>query len=154
MSSHSATIAWQRDGAAFTGARYSRSHRWSFDGGAEVAASASPSLVQGPWCDAAAVDPEEAFVAAISSCHMLWFLYLACERGFVVERYRDQAEGVLGKNADGRLAITTVTLRPHAEFAGDRRPSSAELDALHHAAHEQCFLASSVRSEVRCEPIH
>ncbi len=153
MSSHVATIAWQRGDAAFTGARYSRSHRWSFDGGAEVPASASPALVAAPWSDPTGVDPEEAFVAAISSCHLLWFLSIACERGFMVERYRDDAEGVLGKDASGRLAITRVTLRPRAEFSGERRPTDAEVDELHHAAHEKCFLANSVKSDVRCEPV-
>ncbi|MCC7072717.1 MAG: OsmC family protein [Deltaproteobacteria bacterium] len=153
MSTHVATIAWQREGAAFTGAQYSRSHRWSFDGGAEVAASASPALVKAPWSDPAGVDPEEAFVASISSCHLLWFLSLACERGFVVEQYRDQAEGVLGKDGSGRLAITTVTLRPQVEFGGERRPSIADIHELHHAAHERCFLANSLKSEVRCEPV-
>lgn len=153
MSKHIATIAWQRDGAAFAGARYSRSHRWSFDGGAHIAASASPDLVAAPWSDPRGVDPEEAFVAAISSCHLLWFLGLASERGFVVESYQDHAEGVLAKDANGQLAITVVTLRPQAVFTGERQPSAAELESLHHAAHERCFLANSVKSEVRCEPV-
>lgn len=154
MSTHVATVSWQREGAPFTEARYSRSHRWRFDGGAEIAASASPALVAGPWIDAAAVDPEEAFVASIASCHLLWFLYLASEAGHVVESYRDDAEGVLGKDADGKLAITSVTLRPRVVLGAGKPASAAELDALHHAAHEECFLARSVRFEVRCQPVH
>lgn len=152
MSKHVATVTWQREGAPFSEARYSRSHRWRFDGGAEVAASASPLLVAAPWCDAAAVDPEEAFVASIASCHLLWFLYLASERGFIVESYQDEAEGVLANDASGKLAITSVTLRPRVELGGTKPASAAEIEALHHAAHEECFLARSVRFEVRCEP--
>src|SRR3990172_5945952 len=106
MSKHVATVTWQREGAPFIEARYHRTHQWRFDGGAVVAASASPALVAAPWSDAAAVDPEEAFVASIASCHLLWFLYLASERGLVAETYQDDAEGVLGNDVDGKLAIT------------------------------------------------
>ncbi|MCQ3924702.1 MAG: OsmC family peroxiredoxin [Rhodocyclaceae bacterium] len=153
MPTYSATIRWQRNGAAFTDQRYSRGHQWHFDGGAVVPGSSSPDNVPLPFSDAAAVDPEEAFVAALSSCHLLWFLHLAARAGFVVERYEDCADGVMSRNAEGRLAMTLVTLRPRAEFAGERLPSRADIEALHHAAHEECFIANSVKSEVRCEPM-
>jgi organic hydroperoxide reductase OsmC/OhrA len=153
MAEHTATILWKRNGAAFTDNRYSRGHVWRFDGGIEVPASPSPHVVRPPLSVEAAVDPEEAFVAALSSCHMLFFLTLAAKRGFVVEQYRDEAVGLLGKTAEGKQAMTTVTLRPAVEFAGDRRPSEEELNALHHAAHDQCFIANSVKTEVRCEPV-
>lgn len=153
MSAHryGARIAWERDGARFTDNRYSRRHRWHFDGGVNVVASASPQIVPLPLSTAEAVDPEEAFVAALSSCHMLWFLSIAAARGFIVERYEDHAEGVLEPNAEGRLAMTRVTLRPRVAFEQGARPSSIEHDALHHEAHRQCFLATSVTSVVTCE---
>ena len=150
MGEYRAVVVWERDGARFTDNRYSRGHRWQFDGGIEVPASASPHSVPLPMSVAAAVDPEEAFVAALSSCHMLWFLSLAARRGFVVERYRDQAVGMLAKNASGKLAMTRVTLRPEVAFGGDQRPTPAALEALHHEAHERCYIASSVTTEVRC----
>lgn len=153
MSTYTATILWQRNGAAFTDQRYSRAHVMKFDGGAEVPGSSSPHTVPLPYSDAAAVDPEEAFVAALSSCHLLWFLHLAAKRGFVVERYEDRADGVLAKNAEGKQAMILVTLRPRAEFAGEQRPGRQDIEALHHAAHEECFIANSVKSEVRCEPV-
>lgn len=150
MASYSATIAWQRNGAAFTDSKYSRAHEWRFDGGAVVRGSSSPHVVRPPFSDPSAVDPEEAFVASLSSCHMLWFLSLAARRGFVVERYEDQAVGVMAKNEVGKEAMTVVTLRPKVTFAG-REPGRAELDSLHHQAHQECFIASSVKTEVRCE---
>ncbi len=116
MSLHHATIAWQRGSAKFTDNRYSRSHTWSFDGGGEVPASSSPSNVKLPYSNAAAVDPEEAFVASLSSCHMLWFLSIAAQRGFCVDRYVDAAAGVMARNAAGKLAMTRVTLHPQAQF--------------------------------------
>jgi len=154
MSRYTAQVLWQRDGADFTGNRYSRRHRLRFDGGADVPGSASPHVVPQPLSDPAGVDPEEAFVASLASCHMLWFLALAARRGWTVERYTDNAEGVLARNAAGRMAMTQVTLRPHTEFSGDRRPTREELDALHHCAHEECFIANSVTTDVRCEPVH
>lgn len=152
MSEHRSTVTWNRQDAVFTDNRYSRGHVWNFDGGIEVPASSSPQVVPLPMSTAAAVDPEEAFVASLSSCHMLWFLSLAAKAKWTVESYRDEAVGVVGKNADGRLAVTRVTLRPEVEFAGERQPDAAEVTALHHRAHEECFLANSVRTEVRCEP--
>jgi organic hydroperoxide reductase OsmC/OhrA len=153
MAEHKAVVVWDRGGATFTDNRYSRGHRWLFDGGVEVPASSSPHVVPAPLSVVAAVDPEEAFVASLSSCHMLWFLHLAARRGFVVDSYRDEAVGVMGKDESGKPAVTTVTLRPEVRFGGDRRPAADEVVALHHAAHEQCFIARSVKSDVRCEPV-
>ncbi len=152
MGQYKAVIIWERNGAVFTDNRYSRGHRWQFDGGIEVPASSSPHVVPVPLSVAAAVDPEEAFVAALSSCHMLWFLSIAAKRGFLVESYRDEAVGVMAKNAAGKLAMTQVTLRPAVVFGGEERPPPGEVAAMHHEAHEQCFIASSVKTDVRCEP--
>ena len=148
MSDYNTVVEWKRNGAVFTDNRYSRGHRWLFDGGVEVPASSSPSVVPLPLSVPAAVDPEEAFVASLSSCHMLVFLSLAAKRGFVVDSYRDEAVGLLAKDASGKLAMTRVTLRPQIEFSGDKRPTAAELAAMHHESHEQCFIASSVRTDV------
>ena len=153
MATHTATVSWRRNGATFTDQKYSRAHAWHFDGGATVPASSSPHVVPLPYSDAAAVDPEEAFIAALSSCHMLFFLSIAAAAGFVVERYEDAAGGRLEKNGAGRLAMTVVSLRPHATFAEGRRPSEEELHAMHHRAHEQCFLANSVTTVVECWPV-
>jgi organic hydroperoxide reductase OsmC/OhrA len=148
---YTASIAWEREGAAFTDNKYSRAHEWTFDGGITVPASSSPSVVKLPFSKEDAVDPEEALVAAASSCHMLSFLYVAAKRGFVVDRYIDEAFGVMEKNEAGKLAITRITLRPEIEFSGEKRPSDADLAALHHEAHEECYIASSIRSEVVVE---
>ena len=154
MSEYKATILWQRNPSEkFTDARFSRGHRWILDG-LEIPASASPHVVSLPMSVAAAIDPEEALVASLSSCHMLTFLYLAAKRGFSIEEYRDEAVGVLAKNAEGRLAITQVTLHPAIRFGeGAAQPSAADLETLHHQAHEQCFISQSVKSEVRVEPV-
>ncbi|MCE9634503.1 MAG: OsmC family protein [Planctomycetes bacterium] len=152
MTIHRAVVSWTRGEQTFTDGRYSRAHVWRFDGGAEVSASASPSVVPAPCSDASAVDPEEAFVASLASCHMLWFLSIAAGHGFRVDAYDDEADGVLARGADGRLAITTVTLRPRATFSPERVPSRTELDAMHHEAHSACFIANSVKSDIRCEP--
>jgi organic hydroperoxide reductase OsmC/OhrA len=152
MSQHTATISWRRNEAAFTDNRYSRAHVWRFDGGAEVPASATPNVVPPPLSDPAGVDPEEALVAATSACHMLWFLSLAAQKGFLVESYDDEATGELGKNSEGQQAITSVTLRPQVRFAGEKRPSSEDFSTLHHDAHSRCTIANSIKAEVRCEP--
>jgi organic hydroperoxide reductase OsmC/OhrA len=152
MSTYTAAIRWNRGEQKFTDNRYSRTHTWQFDGGTAVPASASPHVVPLPMSDATAVDPEEAFVASLSSCHMLWFLSIAAKRGYVVDSYADDAVGVMEKNAAGKLAMTKVTLRPLALFSGAKRPDRATLDALHHAAHEECFIAASIRSEIAIEP--
>ena len=153
MSEYKAVISWQRDGAVFTGQKFSRAHRWAFDGGIEIPASSSPQVVPLPHSSAAAVDPEEAFVASLSSCHMLWFLSIAAGQGFVVESYRDEAKGVMGKNAEGRLAMTRVSLHPRVIFTGAQRPSASERAAMHDEAHEHCYIANSVKTDVRCEPV-
>lgn len=152
MADHVCVVRWERRGATFVDVRYSRAHSWSFDGGAVVAASASPHHVAVPFSDPSAVDPEEAFVAALSSCHMLTFLWLAAQRGLIVDSYVDDARGRMGRNAAGREAVTRVTLRPAVRFSGPRIPFGSELRALHQAAHEQCFLANSVACEVVVEP--
>jgi organic hydroperoxide reductase OsmC/OhrA len=151
MSPYTAIVSWERNGAAFVDNRYSRAHRWAFDGGITVPASSSPHVVPLPMSRADAVDPEEAFVASLSSCHMLTFLWIAGRHGFVVERYRDEAEGLLNKDAAGRLAMTTVTLHPQVTFAGERQPTAEELMTMHHEAHDQCFIARSVKTDVRVE---
>ena len=153
MGHYTATIAWERGGSDFITHGYSRAHRWRFDGGLEVPASSSPQVVPLPMSDPAGIDPEEAFVASLSSCHMLWFLDIACRAGWVVDDYRDEAVGVMAANAEGRMAMTVVTLRPTVRFGGERRPDAAELQRLHHEAHEECFIANSVKTDVRCEPV-
>lgn len=152
MASYTATVVWERDSARFADNRYSRAHVWRFDGGAEVPAAASPHAVPPSLTDPAGVDPEEAFVASLSSCHMLWFLSVAAKRGFVVERYEDEAEGVMAEDDAGRIAITEVTLRPRVVYAPEATPNADEDRTLHHAAHEKCFIANSVRTEVRVVP--
>lgn len=152
MAEYKTVVLWSRDGAAFTDNRYSRGHRWLFDGGVEVPASSSPHVVPLPLSVAAAVDPEEAFVASLSSCHMLWFLSIAARRGFVVDSYRDEAVGVLAKDSSGKLAMTRVTLRPEVRFGADNRPAADDFAAMHSEAHEQCFIARSVKTDVRLEP--
>jgi organic hydroperoxide reductase OsmC/OhrA len=146
-----ARITWDRNGQDFAGKKYSRAHIWTFDGGLTVPASSSPHVVKVPYSDPSAVDPEEAFVASCSSCHMLSFLWRAGLAGFVVESYEDDAEGVMEKNKEGRLAITRVTLKPKVRFSG-KLPSKEEHDHLHHLAHEDCFIANSVKTEISCEP--
>ena len=149
---HTALIRWHAGDAAFPGKRYSRAHTWTFDGGAVVPASSSPQVVPLPMSDASAVDPEEAFVASLASCHMLWFLDIASRAGFCIDTYEDAADGRMGANAAGKLVVDVVTLRPRTRFVGARVPDAAALAALHHEAHEECFLANSVRCEIRCEP--
>lgn len=153
MSSHTATIRWSREGAeGFAQGRYSRAHEWAFDGGAVVPASASPDVVPKPWSDERAVDPEEAFIASLASCHMLFFIDFARRAGFVVDSYVDEPEGRIEKRDDGRMWMPRVTLRPRVEWSGDKRPAEAEIAGLHHKAHEACFIANSVTTEVAVEP--
>ena len=153
MSTYTATIRWTRDPSTdFAKGQYSRAHEWEFDGGAVVPASPSPHIVPAPWNDPAAVDPEEAFVASLSSCHMLFFVDFARRAGFVVDSYVDEAEGVLEKRADGKMWMSRVMLHPRVEFSGEKRPSESELTDLHHRAHEECFIANSVTTEVIVEP--
>jgi len=150
VSRHTAEIVWQADGG-FAEGSYSRRHEWRFDGGAVVAGSSSPAVVPEPMSDPAGVDPEEALVASAASCHMLWFLDLARQAGLDVASYGDSAEAEMGRIAPGRVAIVRITLRPRIAFAG-RSPDPAELDALHHQAHERCFIANSLNCEIVIEP--
>ena len=147
VSVHVATIEWARDGADFADNAYARRHHWTFDGGAVIAASSSPHVVPVPMSDASAVDPEEAFVAALSSCHMLWFLDLARRGGFTVDRYADAATGTMGRTGEGAFWVAKVDLHPVTDWVGDG-PDAVALRALHDAAHQACFIANSVRSEI------
>ena len=151
MSQYTALITWNRDNAVFTDNKYSRGHRIAFDGGIAIPASSSAHVVPFPYSVAEAVDPEEAFVASLSSCHMLSFLWVAMKKGFVVDSYRDEAVGILAKDGRGTMAMTSVTLHPIVAFSGARRPTAEEHDALHHEAHTECYIANSVLTEVRCE---
>lgn len=151
MSEYTATIEWRRGDDDFTANTYSRAHEWRFDGGLTVPASASPDVVPLPMSVAANVDPEEAFVASLASCHMLFFLALAAKRGIVVDEYVDDASGILQKNQEGRMAMTRVVLRPKAVYGAGTAPDRAQLEALHHRAHELCYIANSVRAEVVTE---
>jgi len=153
MARHTATVLWQRRGAAFVDNRYSRGHLWQFDGAVEVPASSSPHVVPVPMSVPAAVDPEEAFVASLASCHMLWFLSLAAGRGLVVDAYRDEAVGTMAPDAEGKLAITQVTLKPGVTFDGAQQPCPELVTEIHDQAHEQCFIANSVKTQVHCEPV-
>ena len=152
MSSYQAMVEWDRNGAKFTDNRYSRGHRWHFDGGVDVPASASPHVVPLPLSVQAAVDPEEALVASLASCHMLFYLSIAAKRGFVIDQYRDEAVGQMTK-VDGKLAMTVVTLHPDVQYVGDKRPTREQEDAMHREAHGECFIARSVKTDVRCEPV-
>jgi len=153
MSEHIATIEWSRGDQPFLDKRYARAHDWRFDGGAKVRGSSAPSdLVPPPLSDPAAVDPEEALVAALSSCHMLFFLAFAAKAGFVVDRYRDEAVGVLGRDERGKTSITAVALRPAVTFSGALLPDATAIDDLHHRAHGACYIANSIRAEVTIEP--
>lgn len=152
MAAYTATILWERGpGEVFSDNRYSRGHSWSFDGGVSLRASSSPHVVP-RFSDPAGVDPEEAFVASLSSCHMMSFLYLAAKRGLVVNRYEDTAEGVMEKNAAGKFWVSRVTLRPRIVWEGGA-PETSRVTELHHLAHEECYIANSVRTDVRCEPL-
>jgi organic hydroperoxide reductase OsmC/OhrA len=146
------TVRWSRNGAVFTDHRYSRAHTWSFDGGVDVPASASPLVVRPPFSDASAVDPEEAFVASIASCHMLFFLDYAAQAGFAVDEYADDAIATMGTNAHGKPFVQTVVLAPRVVFSGDRAPTAGEIAALHERAHGDCFIANSVLTEIRIRP--
>lgn len=153
MSEHKATITWARTSPDFLKGKFSREHNWSFDGGLTVPASSAPTSVAPPYSNPANVDPEEAFVASISSCHMLFFLFFAYKRGFVVDSYQDDAVGVMTKNEHGRWWISAVTLRPRVTYGGDKIPTPAEEEQLHHDAHDHCFMANSARSEIIVSPV-
>jgi len=148
MSEHTAIIEWTRNGQDHLAGKYSREHRWSFDGGASVLASSAPANVPVPLSNPAGVDPEEALVAAISSCHMLTFLRIAAQRGFQIDDYRDNAVGEMTLNARGKKWVSRVELRPTVAYSGDKRPTKADQEAMHHTAHEECFIANSVKTEI------
>lgn len=147
MSEHKINLSWTRGDVPFEYQKYSRDHTWKFDGGHEMQASAAPAYLG----NLKNVDPEEAFVAALSSCHMLTFLSVACKKKFVLDEYTDEAVGHMEKNAEGKLAITRVTLKPKLKFSGEKQPTAQELDEMHHFAHDQCFIANSVKTEVTVE---
>jgi organic hydroperoxide reductase OsmC/OhrA len=150
MTEHIAIIRWTHDGSEFTRGHYSREHTWSFDGGATIPASPSPAIVRAPWSNAAHVDPEEAYVASISSCHMLFFLHLCSQAGVDVATYEDRAVGKLAKNADGVAWIPNVTLRPRTTYRGEA-PSKERQEKLHEEAHARCFIANSVKTVIQVE---
>lgn len=148
MSEHKAIITWNRTSADFLSGKYSREHTWNFDGGLSIPASPSPSVVPAPFSNAANVDPEEAFVASVSSCHMLTFLYIAAKKGFQVDSYRDEAVGLMTKNEKGVPWISSIKLSPKIVYSGGILPTPQDEADLHHLAHEQCFIANSIKTEV------
>jgi organic hydroperoxide reductase OsmC/OhrA len=148
MAEHKAMITWQRNSPDFLKGKYSREHTWTFDGGASIPASPSPSVVPLPYSNPANVDPEEAYVASISSCHMLTFLFLASRAGFQVDSYADEAVGFMSKNDQGVPWVSAVTLKPKIIYSGDKRPQPADIERLHHLSHEQCFIANSVKTVI------
>jgi organic hydroperoxide reductase OsmC/OhrA len=151
LSEHLATVHWRRGTATFAHGKYSRAHTWHFDGGVNFPASASPDVVPAPWSDPNAVDPEEAYVAALSSCHMLWFLSLAAAKGFIVDSYEDEAIGHMREITPGRPVVAEVVLRPYIVFDPQHAANKQQVEALHHEAHERCFLANSVKTKIRVE---
>lgn len=153
MAHYTAQVSWNRGTQDFLDNRYSRKHVVRFDGAVEVPGSSSPQVVPLPFSDPAGVDPEELFVASLAACHMLWFFSMAVERKFRVDSYSDSATGVMAKR-DGSMAMTLVTLHPEVHFSGERLPTREEIDAMHNAAHEQCFIANSVKTEVAVDPIY
>ena len=151
MSEHKAAIRWVRSGDEFLKGRFSRAHTWAFDGGVTVAASSSPSAVPVPFSVPANVDPEEAFVASVSSCHMLTYLWAAYRAGFVVDSYDDEAVGVMTKNEKGIFWVSTIVLHPKISYSGDKIPTEQDIARFHHLAHENCFIANSVKTDIRVE---
>lgn len=153
MSAHKAIISWKRQGPDFLNGKYSREHTWRFDGGAVMPASPSPSVVPEPFSNPAHVDPEEAFVASVSSCHMLTYLFLASRQGFQLDSYDDEAVGMMTKNERGAPWVSSITLRPKIVYSGDKRPTPADEERLHHLAHEQCFISNSIKTVVKVEGV-
>jgi len=151
MSTYFAEITWQRQQDKFTDNRYHRAHQWRFDGGLTVPASSSPNVVRVPFSDPANVDPEEAYVASLSSCHMLWFLSMAVQEGYCVDAYFDAAEGLMAANEKGQEVMTRITLKPEVTFSGEKIPNDEALAHLHHLAHENCYLANSVKTVIEVD---
>jgi organic hydroperoxide reductase OsmC/OhrA len=152
MSNYKATIRWQRTGPDFLKGKYSREHTWAFDGGVTIPASPSPHVVPAPWSNPANVDPEEAFVASISSCHMLTFVWLASKKGFQIDSYEDEAVGMMTKNERSVPWMNLVTLNPKIVYSGGKLPTPEDEKQLHHLAHEQCYIANSVKTEIVVNP--
>jgi organic hydroperoxide reductase OsmC/OhrA len=148
MSEYKATIKWARTSPDFLKGKYSREHTWAFDGGVTVPASSSPSVVPVPFSNPSAVDPEEAFVASLSSCHMLFYLFVAQRQGFQIDAYEDEAVGVVTKGETGAMWVSKVTLYPKITYSGEKLPTPADEERLHEMAHKQCFIANSVKTEV------
>ena len=154
MSEYFSKVSWARaSDESYIDNKYSRGHEWGFDGGATVAASSSPHIVPLPYSVEANVDPEEAFIASLSSCHMLFFLSMAAKRKYVVDSYVDNAVGLMEKGSNGKILMTTVTLRPHVQFSGEKKPTMEILEKMHHQAHDQCFIANSVKTKIVTEII-
>jgi organic hydroperoxide reductase OsmC/OhrA len=153
MSKNTVEIIWERGEQNFLDNHYSRKHVIRFDGGLEIPASSSPHVVPIPYSDASAADPEELLVAALSNCHMLWFLSIAAKRGFRVDSYLDKATGIMNKNENGKLFLAQTTLNPVVKFSGGKIPTTEEFEQLHHKAHEECFIANSVLTEIICKPV-
>ena len=148
MHRYTAEVKWRNHGPDFLNNEYSRGHKWLFDGGYVVDASAAPGIVPAPWSLAENVDPEEAFIASLASCHMLFFLNIASNQGFLLESYTDNAEGFMGKDSKGRIAITKIVLHPMHEFSHDNCPDQDTIDRMHLSAHQQCFIANSVKTKI------
>lgn len=149
MSEYTAKVIWNRGShESYINNQYSRGHRWIFDGGLTVPASSSPHIVPLPFSVEANVDPEEAFVASLSSCHMLFFLGIAAKKRWVVDAYTDNAIGVMENDSDGNMAMTKVTLRPKVDFSGEKLPTLEQVEKVHHQSHQECFIANSVKTEV------
>jgi organic hydroperoxide reductase OsmC/OhrA len=149
MSEHKATIRWTRTGEEFLKGKFPRAHTWTFDGGLDIPASSSPAAVPAPYSNPANVDPEEAFVASISSCHMMTYLWAAYRSGFVIDSYEDEAVGVLTKNEKGIPWVSVVTLHPQIAYSGEKIPTAEDIERLHHQAHDNCFIANSVKTEIK-----
>lgn len=153
MSEHKATVLWERGEQHFLDKKYSRAHVWRFDDGCEVPGSCPPSkLIPVPLAKPDAVDPEEGLIASLSACHMLFFLAFAARDGYRVDAYADEASGMLGKNERGKTYMERITLRPAVTFSGDKKPTAEQVDILHHRAHEECFIANTIRSTIAIEP--
>ena len=150
MSEHKATVKWSHTQGDFLKGTFSREHSWTFDGGLTVPASSSPAAVRVPFSNPANIDPEEAFVASISSCHMLTYLYVASRKGFEISSYEDNAVGVLTKNERGAVWVSSVILHPRITY-GAKTPTPEEVEQMHHAAHDQCFIANSVKTDIKVE---
>jgi organic hydroperoxide reductase OsmC/OhrA len=152
MAEHRAFLEWENTGGEFTKGQFPRRHIWRFDGGLEVPASSAPGVVPAPYSDPAAIDPEEAFVASLASCHMLTFLFLASRQGFEVSRYEDEAVGEMARGENGVPWVSSVTLAPRVEYSGENRPGPEDETSLHEKAHEQCFIANSVKTAITVAP--